>query len=330
MFKKPHRNGAFFWLSIISLFLCANAHATALTASQRVELSELSQVPENYIEHALADVTVLSSVQQKIVKPWEAKPWHQYRELFLTEKRIANGKAFMQQHQALLAKAEAQFGVDKQFIAAILAVETNFGQNMGNDRVIDSLYTLAYHYPKSKNDRSAFFKKELAAFLTLSFQEQWPIASLKGSYAGAMGYGQFMPSSYQHYAVDFDGDGKRDLFNSVADAIGSIANYFAEHRWQHLAPVMQPLPHRSTNSQFMTGKLSADFSAKELCTANIACGQWPEQERGNVFGLVQVDGEQHYLGFRNFYVITRYNRSPLYAMAVYQLSRAFVGQDFNA
>lgn len=306
-------------------FCCASFFSYGqVTSAQITELSKMSKVPEQYVAAALADVAVLSSVQEKIVKPWEAKPWHQYKKIFLTDTRLAAAKQFMQQHAELLNKAEKQFGVNKEVIVAIIAVETNFGQNMGKDRVIDALYTLGYHYPAAKTDRSPFFKKELAAYIELSHQENWQANSRMGSYAGAMGYGQFMPSSYQHYAVDFDGDGKRDLFGNIADAIGSVANYFKAHKWRLNQPVVdtaliiQQSALALVNKDLKTKYSLADLNAKGVGVAK----DMKYNEQANLFMLDEEAGPEHYLGYHNFFVITRYNRSHLYAMVVHQLSQA--------
>ncbi|TNF08531.1 MAG: lytic murein transglycosylase B, partial [Pseudomonadales bacterium] len=176
-----------------------------------------------------AEVERKQAILDAISRPAEkVKPWKEYRPIFITDKRIAQGVAFWKQNQAALEKAEAEYGVPAQFIVAIIGVETFYGGNTGNWRVMDALSTLAFDYPP----RAPFFRKELREFLMLTREEQVDPISLKGSYAGAMGLPQFMPSSFRAYAVDFDGDGHINIWSNPTDAIGSVASYFKRHGWQ--------------------------------------------------------------------------------------------------
>ncbi len=244
--------------------------------------------------------------------------WHEYRKIFLTGSRIDGGVAFWRQHADTLAAAEQKLGVDPQIIVAIIGVETRYGSNTGRHRVIDALSTLAFDYPP----RSSFFTGELEQFLLLAREEDIDLLETTGSYAGAMGYGQFIPSSYRHYAVDFDQDGKRDLWNSPQDIIGSVANYFREHGWQQGQPV-------ATLAE-VTGDdhgriLELGYKPSTVLDALRREGITPRQQLPDslpaaLIKFEQQEGPEYWLGFNNFYVITRYNRSPLYAMAVYQLS----------
>ena len=175
------------------------------------------------LNHAHAQPKIIAAMR----RPAEAKPWHQYRELFLTPTRIQQGAAFWANAQPWLNKAEEQFGVPAEIIVGIIGVETQYGQHKGKFKVLDALATLAFNYP----ERAEFFRSELENFILLVREEKLDPLTLTGSYAGAMGTPQFMPSSYRRFAVDFDGDGKKDLIDSTADAIGSVANYFKSHQW---------------------------------------------------------------------------------------------------
>lgn len=273
------------------------------------------------LEQVFAEVEVKDSILRAISRPAEkSKPWHEYRDIFLTGSRIAGGVKFWEQHKEALAQAEKTYGVPTEIIIAILGVETRYGGNVGGYRVIDALSTLAFRYPP----RSPFFTSELEHFLILTREEQMSQLDPVGSYAGAMGLGQFMPSSYRAYAVDFDKDGQRDIWTNPTDAIGSIANYLAVHGWQpgesivHRTELDKPLP------EGISGKdLKPAFSREELAVAGFSLAQLPAgQDRLSVIALTQPDGEEYWLGRQNFYAITRYNHSRMYAMAVYQLAEA--------
>lgn len=255
-----------------------------------------------------------------IARPWEAKPWYQYYPIFLTEKRLQAGLKFWQQHQDVLTRAEQQFGVPAEIIVAIIGVETFYGEYMGKYKVLDALYTLGFHYPP----RAKFFRSELEQFLILTREESLPHDELYGSYAGAMGYGQFISSSYRHYAVDFDGDEVRDLLTNPVDAIGSVANYFARHGWKADQAVAIPLGTEAQFAQWVSTGLKPSETVAELQAKGLPLPAQPTLAStipAKVFAFEQVDGHEYWLGLHNFYVITRYNHSPLYAMAVYQFSQ---------
>jgi membrane-bound lytic murein transglycosylase B len=246
--------------------------------------------------------------------------WHEYRKIFLTQSRIDGGVAFWNQHAGILDKAERELGVDAQVIVAIIGVETRYGGNTGSHRVLDALATLAFDYPP----RSKFFRGELEQYLVLANEENIDLLSTKGSYAGAMGYGQFIPSSYRNYALDFDQDGKRDLWNSPMDIIGSVANYMHKHGWELGAPVI--IPARVSGDSYKTildKGLKPHTAIKQLQQAGVTpLVAQPGDALAGLVTLENKDGPGYWLSLNNFYVITRYNRSPLYAMAVYQLSEA--------
>jgi len=260
-------------------------------------------------------------VMDAIRRPIEAKPWYKYRLVFLTDKRIQGGAAFWHENRGLLERAQAVYGVSPQIIVAILGVETNYGSNLGKHRVIDALSTLGFSYP----ERADFFRKELEAFLLLAREESIDALGLKGSYAGAMRLPQFIPSSYRAYAVDFDGDGRRNLWESKADVIGSVGNYLERHDWKAGEPVAfttrvtDGLPKDIT----LAGKrpVKPSISLDRLKAAGITTDSHLPGLTQAILIRLHAPEPEYWLGLENFYVITRYNHSNLYAMAVYQLGR---------
>ena len=265
------------------------------------------------------------SIVDAISRPAESKPWYKYRPIFITDKRIKGGVEFWRDNEELIAQASRKYGVDPQIIVAIIGVETFYGNITGSYRVLDALATLSFYYPDTGNDRSEFFSKELMNFFVLSNQEGLPVEDVTGSYAGAMGLGQFMPSSYIEYAVDFDEDGRRDLWSSLPDVIGSVANYLHRHGWELDQPVTYPALVSADADMDLVAK--RDFKPKktiaELAQAGFSASEQVNSETpATVARLEEEDGDHYFVTFRNFYVITRYNRSPLYAMAVYELSEA--------
>ncbi|NVJ59695.1 MAG: lytic murein transglycosylase B [Gammaproteobacteria bacterium] len=254
-----------------------------------------------------------------ITTPAEGKPWHEYRNIFVREARIKAGTEFWNKYEVVLKRAEATFQVPASIIVSIIGVETFYGKIQGNFPVFNALYTLGFHYPA----RGKFFRGELEQFLLLAKEQQWDEFEPKGSYAGAMGLGQFIPTSYRSYAVDFDGDGKIDLFNNPVDAIGSVANYFRVHKWRWGEPVAYKLTQLGTMSEnFETKRYKPQSTSGAIKAAGF---NWPvetlDEQAAGIIDFEQKDGKDHWITFDNFYVITRYNRSPLYALAVYQFSQ---------
>jgi membrane-bound lytic murein transglycosylase B len=285
------------------------------------------------IEGWLAKATYQQSIVNAMSRPAErVKPWRDYRPIFITAARIAGGQRFLAEHREALQKVENDTGVPKQYIVAIIGVETAYGRVTGSFEVLDALYTLGFHYPSLGNPerearRGAFFRDELAQSLLLAREEGIDIPAQKGSYAGAMGWGQFMPSSYRAYAKDGDGDGRRDLFNSLPDVFASIANYFVAHGWQPGQPVVARAV-ADDGAAFAPPDLVPRYAPAELATKGFrALDGNAHEAAATLVTLEGAQGTEHWLGFKNFYVITRYNRSPMYALAVHQLADAIIAAD---
>ncbi|MEK7322395.1 MAG: lytic murein transglycosylase B [Pseudomonadota bacterium] len=308
----------------LSLVACAGAPVGAEYVQRNDVSAFIDEMHERHgfergqLETWFKDVRVRDDIIAAISRPAESKPWHQYRPIFLQNARIEGGLEFWREHAADLKRAEEQYGVPPQIVIAILGVETRYGRQQGNYRVLDALTTLAFDYPP----RAKFFRGELEQYLLLAREEGIDPLALKGSYAGAMGQAQFISSSFRNYAVDFDGDGKRDLWNSPSDAIGSIANYFKVHGWEWHGLVAVPA---TVSGEHYPALLEAglkpsltwaEIKQRGVETPVTLLDQLPVA----LIALEQEAGPEYWLGLQNFYVITRYNRSPLYAMAVYQLS----------
>ncbi|MGQ0657302.1 MAG: lytic murein transglycosylase B [Chromatiales bacterium] len=260
------------------------------------------------------------AILEAIEKPAEAKPWYQYRPIFLNPERISAGIGFWRDNAMRLKDAWGAYGVDPAIIVAILGVETFYGRNPGRHRVIDALATLAFNYPK----RAPFFLSELEHFLLLTRDQGVDPLSLTGSYAGAMGLPQFMPSSFRAYAVDFDADGATDIWSNPADAIGSVGNYLQRHGWNRDAPVAVPAAVAGDGYQRL---LAADIQPTLDVMQVEQAGVRPQAALapGTKIAVIELESQgarEYWLGCNNFYVITRYNHSPLYAMAVHQLAEA--------
>tara|TARA_R110000796_G_scaffold1662_4_gene6672 strand:- start:2312 stop:3334 length:1023 start_codon:yes stop_codon:yes gene_type:complete len=283
----------------------------------QVEYGFNAQHVQDLLDQAVRQEAILKA----IARPAErVKPWHEYRAIFITDKRIEQGVAFWNEHADTLARAEKEYGVEPEIILAIMGVETSYGGNMGSYRVIDALTTLGFDYPP----RADFFRRQLESYLVLTREQQMDPLALKGSYAGAMGYGQFIPSSYQAFAVDFDGDGVVDIWNNPVDAIGSVANYFRQHNWEHGADIA--IAADVSGDQFAEGvTLEQGLEARKTVGELRQLGWTPRvtlDADAEVMAFEFDAGEQmqYWLGLNNLYVITRYNRSVMYAMVVHQLA----------
>ncbi len=260
------------------------------------------------------------SILDAISRPAEGKPWKDYRPIFLTDKRIEGGIAFYREHRQLLDQIGRQYGVAPEYIVAILGVETFYGRNTGSYKVLDALVTLGLYYPP----RAPFFREQLKVLLELpGNQLGGPLDSLTGSYAGAQGWGQFMPSSIRDFAVDQDHDGRIDLQQSLPDILGSVAHYFAEHGWVSGGPVALPAQPDAAPRPLQVEDTLPHWPLEQLEAWGYAPLQpMPADLPASVQTLQGARGPEYWFTFQNFYVITRYNRSPLYAMAVHQLAQA--------
>lgn len=289
------------------------------------ELAKYANIDRAQLDNAITQANYQQKIIDTMMKPYEGKPWYMYRKLFIIDKRIKEGVDFYLQHEAELKRAEATLGVAPEVICAIIGVETFFGKNMGTWKVLDALYTLGFHYPP----REAYFSKEFANYVKLAQREGWNLTDTKGSYAGAMGMGQFMPSSYLNYAIDFDNDGHVNLFNDTQDAIGSVANYFKAHGWILGGGVMYPAHLKGVNGKAVTKatldalmKKEWNLTPRDLVKAGITTKvNLTANQNIRLYAFELEDGTFDYqICLNNFQAITRYNKSPLYARAVYELS----------
>ncbi len=258
------------------------------------------------------------SILDAISRPAEAKPWFEYRPIFITADRTAGGIQFWDKYQHELEKARKTYGVPEEIIIAIIGVETRYGRHAGRYPVLDALSTLAFAYPP----RSKFFRKELAEYLLMTREEGLVPGKQLGSYAGAMGMPQFIPSSFRRYAVDFDQDGKRDIWQTAADAIGSVGNYFKRHHWKSGQPIASPVKVHGQEYKRLLGKeLKPRYSQQQLLDNGVILPKGlPPDLKGTLLELEGAEGPEYWVGWHNFYVISRYNHSALYSMAVFQLS----------
>ena len=274
-------------------------------------------------------IPTISRLMQPASKPF-VKNWRVYRSRFIDPIRIEAGVRFWQANQATLERAEKEYGVPAEIIVGIIGVETIYGRDTGNFRVMDALATLAFDFPQSHpraKERSDFFKSEIEQFLTLQSRRNGDPFAARGSYAGAMGMPQFMPSSWAKYAIDFDGDGSVDLWNSPADVIGSVANYFKAFNWQPGMPTYYPVSFdnsRLDKDALMAPDILPTFGVASF-TAKGAVLEGVALEHQGPLALIELlngpDAPQYVAGTENFYVITRYNWSSYYAMSVIELGR---------
>ncbi len=302
----------------------------------------------DYVTEILQTAKKQEKILQSISSPAEFTwTWDRYRKLFLEERRISNGKKFIRENSALFDRVEDEFGVPREIITSILGVETRYGKIKGSYRVLDSLATLGFDFPR----RSKFFKSELIQFFILTRENNLDINALQGSYAGAMGYGQFISSSYRAYAIDFDGDGYADLFNSVPDAVASIANYLKKHGWKRngaiikrveLNQVSKTYKHQNNFKKYiplqftesleekyiiedgdtlLSIAISYDLELQQLMSLNNIKDKNLIKSGQTI--LLNKPKDLYFIGDDNFIAITKYNRSHFYAKAVYDLSLEF-------
>ena len=280
-----------------------------------------------YLEKWFASAKPNKPILKTIARPAESTmTWHRYRKIFIQQERVDKGLAFWKEHEETLARAEAKYGVPAEVILGLIGVETKYGRIKGKIDVFDSLYTLGFHFPR----RSKFFRKELKEFLLLAREQEWTIGTINGSYAGAMGYGQFMPSSYRMYAVDFDDDGKIDLLNNPVDAIGSVANYVKVHGWEVDGGLVYKADVKGEKYKTLKTKgLKPKSTIEQFSQANVTVKEQLSPEMKAVLvELQQKDHKEYWLGLHNFYVISRYNPRAMYTMAVIQLTEMIKEQRF--
>jgi peptidoglycan lytic transglycosylase B len=290
-----------------------------------------------YIDMVLGRAQIRESTIAAMSRPAETKPWRDYRPIFITQQRIDGGRAFLAEHREQLAKVEARYGVPAEIIVAILGVETSWGGNTGKVPVLDALYTLAFNYPRTnlpdkiarENQRELFFRDELGQLFAMGKETGFDVTALTGSYAGAMGWGQFMPSSYRLYAVDGNGDGKRDLFNDLDDVFASVANYFVQKGgWVRGQPVMV----RATYTPGAVALVDSDGDPIHTLATLAQAGYRPTTPVGADITAAPIvldgdAGDEYWLTFRNFRAIWSYNNSIRYATAVYQLAEVIAGRE---
>lgn len=272
------------------------------------------------LETAFAGTRSRPAIVELMDRAAKPTPWEDYRATFVNDEKLSAGVRFGRAHAEALELASERYGVPPEIILAVIGIETHYGRNTGRHKVLEALATLAFEYPR----RARTFRLELEHFLLLAREEGVPLATATGSYAGAMGIAQFMPGSYRRYAIDFDGDGRRDLFDDPEDAIGSVANYLTAHGWRRDRPIAVPakLSSEAAAESFQGSGLSTRYSLGELKILGVeADGAFDESARVMPLLLKNRNNVEYWLGFDNFYVITRYNHSAYYAMAVHQLAR---------
>ena len=270
------------------------------------------------LESVFQQISISESIIKAISRPAEALPWYQYRPIFLQPERVRLGVEFWRKNKATLDKAQKIYGVPAEIMVAVIGVETRYGKHKGKHKVLESLATLAFAYPR----RARFFRSELEQFLLLAREQNIDPLTLKGSYAGAMGLPQFISSSYRHYAVDFDKDGQTNIWDNPVDAIGSVGHYFKEHGWRAGDEIV--FPAEITDDRYLLA-LSKDLQPDVMVTGLGEYGirtekKLDDDEKVKFLEYETREGAEYWLALHNFYVITRYNHSTMYAMAVYQLA----------
>jgi len=314
-------------ISLLIILLTASASVIAKTPDQlRAEF--IDEMVGKYgfsrpdVTRTLYQAHLRRPILEAISRPAEKRlNWSEYRNIFMTESRILGGVDYWRRHTEALARAEKEYGVPPQIIVAILGVETRYGAHTGGHRVLDALHTLGFHYPR----RGKFFREQLSHFLRFAREEKIAATMPTGSYAGAMGVPQFMPDSFRVYAVDFDGDGRRDIWTNHTDVIGSVANYFVKKgKWKPGQPVTWPVSGvTSAHKPLVDAGARPTLNVKQLTGAGIKVDPLPPAgSKVSLMDFATHDGYEYWLGLPNFYAIMRYNPRTKYAMAVYQLSEA--------
>jgi membrane-bound lytic murein transglycosylase B len=312
------------WAAAVS---CAPpAPGKSLRADVEVFIEEMAgkhQYDSQLLRRLFSRVEPRPSILRAMSAPSTARPWHEFRRSHVDAMRVAGGLRFWEQNAAALARARRDFGVPEEIIVATIGIETLYGRSTGSIRVLDALATLAFDYPK----RADFFRGELEHYLLLIREAGLDPLTVRGSYAGAMGIPQFMPSSYRKYAVDFDGDGRRHLWGEAADAIGSVANYYRSYGWTDGEDIVVAAEVGATEVELpRTGGLERSKVADLRRSGVVPVTPLAEAAEVILIALETEGGLRYWLGLQNFYVITRYNRSINYAMAVHELARELKAQ----
>ena len=287
-----------------------------------VKLVETMVAEDGYPRDELLQILSTAKVEQKTIdlmnRQYESLPWHRYRKIFINDARVNKGVTFWQENEATLLAAQKKYGVPPRIMVALIGVETHYGTQMGRSRVLDSLVTLTADFPR----RSAFFGSELRQFLNTTRTEKIAADSVKGSFAGAIGIPQFMPTSYEAYAVDFNGNGRRDLVNEMEDAIGSVANYLKVHGWNRDQRIFSAVSANlsATAKDKVTKRAKPKLTLADLRKAGVQFDDTGASNKVALLKLQNENGNRYFVGFTNFYAITRYNPSVNYAMAVTELS----------
>lgn len=309
-------------LLIVSTELAAAEKVRPLDPEVEVFIEEMVQKHQfeaRALRRLFTQVQPRPAILRAISTPGTARPWHEFRSRYMEPERVNNGVAFWRVHAATLEKASREFGIPEEIIVATIGVETFYGRNTGNFRVLEALTMLAFRYPP----RAELFRSELEHYLLLARETGLDPTGIRGSYAGAMGIPQFLPSSYRNYAIDFDGDGKRDIINSTADAIGSVANYYKAFGWRPGEAVVVPAEVKGSGiAALLETGIKPLLKVAELKSQGVT-PVMPMEEgvEAALFMVESATGPRYWLGLNNFYVITRYNRSLNYALTVYELAQ---------
>ena len=323
---------------ILLLFMLVTSLHTAASQAHQPAPFEDQQPIQQFIKEMVAehqfDPGVLNkifsqsrkyqSILDAISRPAEAKPWYEYKQIFVNRERVRGGVLFWNENAETIEKVASAYKIPPQILIAIVGVETRYGKHKGRYPVLDSLATLAFAYPP----RAKFFRGELKHYLLMTREEKFDPLEQKGSYAGAMGIPQFISSSFRRYAVDFDQDGKRDLWENVADAIGSVGNYFKKHGWKEGQPIAHKVSVSGLKYRALINNqtLKPEHTPEQLRLAGVVLpDNLPPDLKGTLIELDSGDGPEYWAVWHNFYVISRYNHSALYSMAVFQLSNEIVG-----
>ena len=339
-------------LIIILFFLTNNIFADYSKHPEAQEVIETLVRDHGFEKSYVIQILESAKKQEKILQSMSSPAeftwtWDRYKKLFIEEKRIINGKKFIKENASLFDRVEEDFGVPREIITSILGVETRYGKIQGSYRVLDSLTTLGFDFPR----RSKFFKSELIQFFVLSRENNLDINLVQGSYAGAMGYGQFISSSYRAYAIDYDGDGYADLFNSVSDAVASIANYLKKHGWNRDGVIVKKVQLNNVSkiyklpsnfNKFIPLKYTEGIEEEYIIREGDSLLSIAIENNLELRNLMNINNiknknlikagqkillsrpkDQYFIGDDNFIAITKYNRSHFYAKAVYDLSTKF-------